>query len=50
MYRNSEILPFVSGCIQDVAQLIFNGQPSKTFEKHAPISIFVVGRRPLMAV
>ena len=33
----SEMLPFVSGCIQDVAQLIFKGQPSKTLEKHAPI-------------
>ena len=31
------MLPFVSGCIQDVAQLIFKGQPSKTLEKHAPI-------------
>lgn len=37
VYKSSEILPFVSGCIQDVAQLIFKGQPSKTLEKHAPI-------------
>lgn len=35
--QNSERVPFVSGCIQDVAQLIFKGQPSNTFEKHAPI-------------
>lgn len=39
IYKSSEILPFVSGCIQDVAQLIFKGQPSKTLEKQAPILI-----------
>lgn len=36
-YKLKITLPLVSGCIHDVAQLIFKGQPSKTLEKHAPI-------------
>lgn len=33
----NRLWPLVSGWIQEVAQLIFSGQPSKTLEKQAPI-------------
>lgn len=36
-YSLHEAAPLVSGWIQDVAQLIFSGQPSNTLEKQAPI-------------
>lgn len=35
--KHNIISPLVSGCIHEVAQLIFKGQPSKTLEKQAPI-------------
>lgn len=36
-FFESNMLPLVSGLIQEVAQWIFNGQPLNTLVKHAPI-------------